>query len=140
MDYNTVKNIAYLEMVISGWYRNTFILRETIHTFPFYSHFLSLSETLRLHAPVGFMNRICTETYQVPDSSFIIKSGEMLTYSISGMHKDEKYFTDPLRFDPERFSEENIARMNPYVYQPFGGGPRICLGRCCIILSIDRDE
>jgi cytochrome P450 family 9 len=53
-------------------------------------------------------------------------------YSMSAIHKDEKYFPNPLKFDPERFSEENIARMNPYVYQPFGSGPRICLGKCRI--------
>lgn len=41
-----------------------------------------------------------------------------------GTHYDEQYFQEPMRFNPSRF-EEPIA---PYVFVPFGGGPRVCVG------------
>jgi len=50
-------------------------------------------------------------------------------YSYSAIQKDEKYFPNPLEFDPERFSAEKMSKINPYAYQPFGSGPRICIGK-----------
>ena len=88
-----------------------------------------LLETLRLHAPAPINTRICTEAYQFPGSSLVVRPGDLVVYSISAIHKDEKYFPDPLKFDPDRFSKENTARMNPYAYMPFGSGPRMCLGK-----------
>jgi len=41
------------------------------------------------------------------------------------LHRNEKYWPDPETFDPSRF--ETIVQ-DPYVYQPFSGGPRNCIG------------
>ena len=37
---------------------------------------------------------------------------------------DPNYWTDPAKFDPERFSYENKGKIDSAVYQPFGFGPR----------------
>ena len=41
-----------------------------------------------------------------------------------GTHYNEDYFPDPLAFDPSRFEEP----IQPYVFLPFGAGPRVCAG------------
>lgn len=43
---------------------------------------------------------------------------------------DEKYYKDPSKFDPDRFSEANLAGKNQInqPYLPFGDGPRNCIG------------
>lgn len=54
--------------------------------------------------------------------------GDMLFIAISGLHLDPKYYPEPEKFDPERFSDENKHKINPYTFLPFGVGPRNCIG------------
>ncbi|KAK5997497.1 Cytochrome P450 monooxygenase aclL [Cladobotryum mycophilum] len=43
---------------------------------------------------------------------------------------DEKNFSDPLGFHPERFlGDENFANHNTDAFQPFNVGPRRCIGQ-----------
>jgi cytochrome P450 len=43
-------------------------------------------------------------------------------------HRDPRYFPDPQRFDPERFTAEAKARRAKFTYFPFGAGVRQCIG------------
>lgn len=43
-------------------------------------------------------------------------------------HRDPRYFPEPLRFDPERFSSEAKSQRIRFTYVPFGAGPRQCIG------------
>jgi cytochrome P450 len=44
------------------------------------------------------------------------------------LHRDPRYFKDPLRFDPDRFLPEREALIPRYAYFPFSGGRRVCIG------------
>lgn len=45
------------------------------------------------------------------------------------LHRDPRWFDDPLAFRPDRWTEAMEAELPRYAYLPFGAGPRICVGR-----------
>jgi cytochrome P450 len=45
------------------------------------------------------------------------------------MHRDERFFPQPYRFRPERWTNAFERKLPRYAYFPFGGGPRVCIGR-----------
>lgn len=53
---------------------------------------------------------------------------------IMAIHRDPQYFENPLKFDPERFSDENKHNIKPFTYIPFGLGPRNCIGKILFLL------
>lgn len=47
------------------------------------------------------------------------------------IQRDPEYYTDPLKFDPDRFHSDNGGTKKYKemgVFQPFGDGPRKCFG------------
>ena len=70
--------------------------------------------------------RKCVKDYQIPDTNLVIEKGVEIIIPAFAIQRDEKYYENPNKFDPERFNEENSAGKNivnrPYL--PFGEGPR----------------
>ncbi|GJQ84315.1 Cyp6a9 [Trypoxylus dichotomus] len=87
-----------------------------------------LSETLRKYPSVPVLNRICTVDYKVPQTNLLLEKGTQVIIPIEGLHNDPRYYSDPEKFDPERFSEERKGTIPQFAYLPFGEGPRICIG------------
>ncbi|XP_029651414.2 thromboxane-A synthase [Octopus sinensis] len=48
--------------------------------------------------------------------------------AVDALHYNPKYWPEPEKFIPERFSEEAKSKQVPFTYLPFGAGPRMCLG------------
>lgn len=82
-------------------------------------------ETLRLYAILPMIERICVNPngYSLePFSEFKIPYGMPVFIPCYAIQRDEKYFANPLKFDPERFSKENIENIKPFTHLPFGTG------------------
>ncbi|CAD1469270.1 unnamed protein product, partial [Heterotrigona itama] len=87
-----------------------------------------ISETLRKYPPLVVLNRICTKEIKLNGTDFVIPKGTDIAIPVFGIQRDSNIYPDPDKFDPERFSEENIKTRHTYTYLPFGEGPRICIG------------
>ncbi|XP_019557470.3 probable cytochrome P450 9f2 [Aedes albopictus] len=89
-----------------------------------------ISESLRKWPPGIVGDRYCTKDYHYKDStgSFVIEKGKSVWIPAIAIHNDPRYYSNPEKFDPERFSEENKSKINPAAYIPFGAGPRNCIG------------
>ncbi|XP_077285097.1 cytochrome P450 6B7-like [Arctopsyche grandis] len=92
-------------------------------------HYLEMvmDETLRKY-PIGRLTRICTTPYKIPDSNVTIEKDICAVVSISSLHYDSKYYPEPEKFVPERFTAEEVQARHPMVYLPFGAGPHNCIG------------
>lgn len=64
----------------------------------------------------------------MPDSDLIIEKGTEIFIPMKGIHHDEEYHKDHLKFDPDRFTSDNVNAKHPYTFIPFGEGPRTCIG------------
>jgi cytochrome P450 family 6 len=91
----------------------------------------AIHETLRLYSVFSTLDRECTNAsgVSIDGGSFRIPKGMPILIPVYPLGRDEKYFEDPLRYDPERFSPENINKI-PFVLanMAFGTGQRYCIG------------
>lgn len=71
-----------------------------------------------------------TKPYQIPGSEIVLDTNTPVMISVLGLQRDPDYYPDPLRFDPERFGEDN--QVHPFTYVPFGEGPRNCIGKSLV--------
>jgi len=85
-----------------------------------------IRESLRLYPPLWMVWRRAIEDY--PLDGYVAPAGSIIIMSQHVMHRDERYFAEPLRFNPERWTEEFSERLPKFAYFPFGGGPRQCVG------------
>jgi cytochrome P450 len=85
-----------------------------------------IKESLRLYPPIHLGQRMAAADFTFQD--YHIPAGTRVIYSIYLTHRDQNYWPEPARFDPERFSLEKNHRQAPHTYIPFGGGARNCIG------------
>jgi len=85
-----------------------------------------LSESMRLFPPAWILGRRAIVDHEL--GGYRIPAGSIVLLSQWITHRDARYFPDPLRFDPQRFTAEAQAARPRFSYFPFGGGPRVCIG------------
>ena len=84
------------------------------------------AESMRLYPPAWVMGRQVLNDY--PVGRYVARSGAIILMSPFVMHHDSRYYPDPFRFDPERWTPEARSERPKFAYFPFGGGPRRCIG------------
>ncbi|MGB0373239.1 MAG: cytochrome P450 [Opitutales bacterium] len=94
-----------------------------------------IDESMRLHPPFWFENRSTRGTVELGAET--LTAGQLVVFSRDALHRNPRFWKSPESFDPDRFlsgSEENSRTS--YAYVPFGGGPRICIGRHFAMMEI----
>jgi cytochrome P450 len=85
----------------------------------------AIEEAMRLYPPVWLISRRSVAA-DVLDG-FDVPAGSLVCVSPWVLHRDPRYWDDPAAYRPDRF--ERAADHLSHQYLPFGGGPRICVGR-----------
>lgn len=85
-----------------------------------------LAESMRLYPPAWTVGRRALAPFDVRGYTVPARSIILLCQYL--MHRDARWFPDPARFDPDRWTAERQAERPRFAYFPFGGGPRVCIG------------
>jgi cytochrome P450 len=85
-----------------------------------------LDEALRLYPPVGRIGRRPIGDYRI--GGRLIPAEAAVFVSPFVTQRDPRWWPDPGRFDPGRWTDEASSRRPRYAAFPFGAGPRSCIG------------
>lgn len=85
------------------------------------------AESMRLYPPAWISARTAMQAYTM-ENGLVIPEGAALVCSPIVVHRDARWWPEPERFDPERFTEAAKAKRAKFAYFPFGGGTRQCIG------------
>ena len=108
------------------------VSREDLLQLTFLSMFVK--ESLRMY-PVATSVVKVSQKEMVIDGH-VIPKGSMLNIGIYQAHYLEEFWPEPDKFNPYRFSPENIDKINPFAYLPFSAGARNCIGQKFAIQEI----
>jgi cytochrome P450 len=86
-----------------------------------------LAEAMRLYPPTWLFVRVAQDEDVLP-SGVSIGAGSKIYLSQWVIHRNPRYFPDPERFDPQRFTDDAIRARPRFTYLPFGAGRRLCIG------------
>jgi cytochrome P450 len=86
-----------------------------------------ITEALRLYPPADVIGREAISDCTI--GSVKVRKGMNMFMSPWVMHRDSRYFQEPDRFNPGRWSDEFERALPRFAYFPFGGGPRFCIGQ-----------
>lgn len=92
-----------------------------------------VTETLRLYPPVYVLPRESTRPVAV--DGYRIPADVPVWLGIRQVHRDDRFYDAPERFRPGRWRGDAPEDRPDFAYAPFGGGPRLCIGRQFALLE-----
>jgi cytochrome P450 len=85
-----------------------------------------MAESMRMYPPAWAIGRLALVDHEV--GGYTIPAKALVLMSPYVTHRDPRFFAEPGRFDPERWTPEAKESRPAFSYFPFGGGPRRCIG------------
>jgi cytochrome P450 len=106
------------------------VLGDRLPTFDDYSKLtyteMVVSEALRMYPPAYAMSRHALTDIKLGD--YLIPANSSILVAPYILHHNPKYYPDPEKFIPERFTPEAKAKRPKNSFFPFSVGPRLCIG------------
>lgn len=91
------------------------------------------NESLRLYPPTWTLSREVVGEWDV--AGFPAERGMRVSMCPWVVHRNPRFFLEPLCFRPERWLDGSTKNLPTYAYFPFGGGQRLCIGRPFALLQ-----
>lgn len=86
-----------------------------------------IAESMRLYPPAWAIGRKAIADHEI--GGVRVPAGAMVLMSPFVLHRDARFWTEPLEFRPERWLRQNVKEASQRnIYFPFGGGVRRCIG------------
>jgi cytochrome P450 len=85
-----------------------------------------VAESMRMFPPAWAVSRLAEEEAMIGD--WLVPRGAVVVAAQAVTHRDPRWWSEPDRFDPMRFTPEAKAARPKLAYFPFGAGPRVCIG------------
>ncbi|MFN4112612.1 MAG: cytochrome P450 [Sphingomonadaceae bacterium] len=87
---------------------------------------MAFKEALRMIPPVPSMPRRALKAFEF--GGYRIPAGTTVGINTQYVHHMEEHWPEPEKFDPMRFTAEQVRARHKYAWVPFGGGAHMCLG------------
>ncbi|MFX4293283.1 cytochrome P450 [Streptomyces bohaiensis] len=84
-------------------------------------------EALRLYPSAPIVPRLALRDTEL--GGYTVPAGSRLLVDLFTIHRHERHWEDPERFDPDRFSAEGKRGRHRFAHMPFGAGPHLCIGK-----------
>ncbi|RWS20729.1 Cytochrome P450 4C1-like protein [Leptotrombidium deliense] len=90
-------------------------------------HYLEcvINETMRMYPPIPFFGFKAESDVNI--DGYTISKGENIIFPLTVIHENNDYFSNPRKFNPERFVNRNLSEFDG-AFMPFGKGRRLCIG------------
>lgn len=85
-----------------------------------------LAEAMRCFPPAWVIVRSARE--ECPLGGIVLPPGALVMMSQWVVHHDPRWYPEPFRFDPDRWTPAAVESRPRFAYFPFGGGSRLCIG------------
>ncbi|XP_039434441.1 probable cytochrome P450 6a14 [Culex pipiens pallens] len=115
------------QCVLGGIKKHGGLTYEAVSDMPYLDQ--CINETLRKYPTLPILERKTFKDYQIPDSNVVIQKGTRIQIPVYALQRDERYYPEPDRFDPDRFTADEMANRHVSTFLPFGEGPRVCIGQ-----------
>ena len=85
-----------------------------------------IEESLRVYPTIWSVGRSCVEEDDL--GGYRVPVGMNVLVPIFHFHWSERFWSEPRKFDPDRFAADRRPANEAMIYFPFGAGPRSCIG------------